>query len=397
MRNEAAKERSLSSLAADPVPACPPVAATTRPWPHGGDATAARPAGPRSSSKLATGLSTFPTESNIRVTNHLTPKTRWTFVYYYRARWYLPEAGVFGERDPLGPVNSVNLHQALGWDPQNVLDPNGLVGTLTTEYNYGIGGRKTPEGQRAWNEYFERQRQNPEVNLFKADKAALGLVFELNEVVSSLQRGDLLPAVDFTARHMFGVEPADHRRSWGVIRRLAFGIPYEGVALGDNIQFFDRGEAGIVAAIYTFDTTHHWEDGQWRENPVYGPMGFQGVEASLGIGMDYAVNIAPENNAGVSGNELTNSWSGYFHEFSLTPPGSPAGVSGFRSRLFIGVSYSVGVGLGALSLTHTYFHRKVGPVRLSSPFDAVALTMIYWQGAHNLPWVRKEINRRLGE
>jgi hypothetical protein len=319
-------------------------------------------------------------------------------VYYYRNRWYLPEAGVFGEKDPVGPVSSVDLYQALGRNPQNLLDPFGLmVGALTTEYDYGIGGRKTPQGQEAWDQYFKRQRENPEVDQFKQDKAALGLLFELNDVVSSLQRGDLLPAVDFTARHMFGVEPTDDRRSWGFVRRLAFGIPYEGVALGDNIQFFQRGEAGVVAAICTFDTTHHWEDRQWRESPVYGPMAFQGVEATLGIGMDYAVNIALENNRTASADQLTDSWSGYFHELSLTPPGSPAGVSGFRSRRFIGVSYSVGAGVGALSLTHTYFHRKIGPVRLSSPRDAVALTMVYWQGAYHLPWVREEIHRRLGE
>jgi len=47
-------------------------------------------------------------------------------LYSYRARWYDPELGDFLERDPLGPVDSPNLYQALGRNPINITDPQGL-------------------------------------------------------------------------------------------------------------------------------------------------------------------------------------------------------------------------------------------------------------------------------
>jgi hypothetical protein len=47
-------------------------------------------------------------------------------LYYYRARWYDPMLGDFLERDPLGPVDSPNLYQALGRNPINITDPQGL-------------------------------------------------------------------------------------------------------------------------------------------------------------------------------------------------------------------------------------------------------------------------------
>jgi RHS repeat-associated protein len=49
-------------------------------------------------------------------------------LYYYRARWYDPQLGDFLERDPLGPVDSPNLYQALGRNPINITDPQGLYG-----------------------------------------------------------------------------------------------------------------------------------------------------------------------------------------------------------------------------------------------------------------------------
>jgi RHS repeat-associated protein len=47
-------------------------------------------------------------------------------LYYFRARWYDPQLGDFLERDPLGPVDSPNLYQALGRNPINITDPQGL-------------------------------------------------------------------------------------------------------------------------------------------------------------------------------------------------------------------------------------------------------------------------------
>jgi RHS repeat-associated protein len=83
------------------------------------------PATPSSSRKLATGLSTFQIESNILVQKALTPKTRWTVVYDYRNRWYLPETGVFGERDPFELSGLPNLYTAFAASPYENGDPFG--------------------------------------------------------------------------------------------------------------------------------------------------------------------------------------------------------------------------------------------------------------------------------
>ncbi len=125
MRTEAAKERT-PPLAAARVSAHPGLPARTRHRPSLRAARPPRPAGRSSSRKLATGLSTIPIESNIRVTRHLTPKTRWTVVYDYRNRWYLPEAGVFGERDPEGYSNGPDLLAFCQSNAVNMVDPLGL-------------------------------------------------------------------------------------------------------------------------------------------------------------------------------------------------------------------------------------------------------------------------------
>jgi len=46
-------------------------------------------------------------------------------MYYYRARWHLPEAGVFGERDPVGYHDSVSFYQSMMNSPFNWADPWG--------------------------------------------------------------------------------------------------------------------------------------------------------------------------------------------------------------------------------------------------------------------------------
>jgi RHS repeat-associated protein len=48
-------------------------------------------------------------------------------LYYYRARWYDPILGDFLERDPLGPVDSPNLYQALGATPSTSPIPKGFT------------------------------------------------------------------------------------------------------------------------------------------------------------------------------------------------------------------------------------------------------------------------------
>jgi len=47
-------------------------------------------------------------------------------MYYYRARWYLPEGGVFGERDPVGYGDGQSVYGAFLSSPANRLDPSGF-------------------------------------------------------------------------------------------------------------------------------------------------------------------------------------------------------------------------------------------------------------------------------
>ncbi|NOZ79170.1 MAG: hypothetical protein GXP48_08345, partial [Acidobacteria bacterium] len=75
-------------------------------------------------------------------------------MYSYRNRWYLPETGVFGERDPLGPVDSVDLYQYVGYDPQNLRDPFGL----RDDWDVGPFGKTNPAYQRAMERYRNRPR-----------------------------------------------------------------------------------------------------------------------------------------------------------------------------------------------------------------------------------------------
>ena len=46
-------------------------------------------------------------------------------MYFYRARWYLPEAGVFGERDPVGYADSPSYYISFQASLPNLRDPSG--------------------------------------------------------------------------------------------------------------------------------------------------------------------------------------------------------------------------------------------------------------------------------
>ena len=75
-------------------------------------------------------------------------------MYYYRARWYLPAAGVFGERDPMDPSQGVNLYSYLNSNPVGILDPMGRqsfgpFGGFNYEPGNKVSPRRTP-GCAGW-------------------------------------------------------------------------------------------------------------------------------------------------------------------------------------------------------------------------------------------------------
>lgn len=58
-------------------------------------------------------------------------------MYYYRARWYLPDGGVFGERGPLGYHDSPSSYQWLGLAPVQLRDPSGERLAIRKYYDQG--------------------------------------------------------------------------------------------------------------------------------------------------------------------------------------------------------------------------------------------------------------------
>jgi RHS repeat-associated protein len=59
-------------------------------------------------------------------------------LYYYRARYYDPEAGRFLSRDPIGfSSGDTNLYAYVSGDPVNLVDPSGLQAKIDPP---GVGG-----------------------------------------------------------------------------------------------------------------------------------------------------------------------------------------------------------------------------------------------------------------
>jgi hypothetical protein len=71
-------------------------------------------------------------------------------MYDYRNRWYLPEAGVFGERDPVGFVQSPSPYAALRVNPANAIDPSGKIGAFDS-FN------EQPENREQQKKFFSGQ------------------------------------------------------------------------------------------------------------------------------------------------------------------------------------------------------------------------------------------------
>ena len=108
--------------------------------------------------------------------------------YYYRARWYLPEAGVFAERDPVGYVQSPSLYAELWIDPLNAIDPQGRIGAFDS-FN------ELPENQEQWRKFTSGEL--PKTEEERAFEHALGgsiilLSLPIAAVVAEVPSGVIL-------------------------------------------------------------------------------------------------------------------------------------------------------------------------------------------------------------
>jgi RHS repeat-associated protein len=288
-------------------------------------------------------------------------------MYYYRARWYLPEGGVFGERDPVGYGDSAGLYDVMNGDPANRFDPFGLLSAriapgqdpytcdkLRVEVNGRIylvspysGIVKDGETGR---------KLDPGDPRARAARRASGWDFEnsgLNDLISGLERGTRLFQNRWTA---------------GLTLEVAAAAP-NGFHGGVNIQFWLGGDNLPVGALYVFDTISPYFDDEEKDSFLKDEtFTMAGLTAGGGVAADVAFFLHPKFKMkdfnDMSDQELVDSWRGSFHDFAMSIPA--IGVGFFSSYTYEGFSLSFkGIGAGVFA-SHTNFHLFVGPFRSSS-------------------------------
>ncbi|MCU0293406.1 MAG: HNH endonuclease, partial [Thermoanaerobaculaceae bacterium] len=107
-------------------------------------------------------------------------------LYDHRARFYDPTTQTFLEPDPLGPVDSPNLYQAFGLDPQNNTDPLGLCGWWSDtpcREELAQAAEKVKGAVAGW---FERNKQQAERIVEQHKQVAQKSGAELKRVYGAL-------------------------------------------------------------------------------------------------------------------------------------------------------------------------------------------------------------------
>ncbi|RMD59942.1 hypothetical protein D6833_10745, partial [Candidatus Parcubacteria bacterium] len=178
--------------------------------------------------------------------------------YYYRARWYLPEAGVFAERDPVVFLDGQSQHLALAGDAENRIDPSGLMTHLLD-----LEERKLlREGEVG---DFEDLSAALDFIVAVVRKAAWGLVFE--PFIPTEQNADVIQPRP-TYRYVF-VNDSGAKQYWDVENPGSFS------PLDDHFSFYwrvdDWVESGVLQVAH--ETAHAWFDYQ-TELPET-PLGFR--------------------------------------------------------------------------------------------------------------------------
>ncbi len=247
--------------------------------------------------------------------------------YYYRARWYLPEMGGFGERNPIDPSQSVNSYNFLNVDPPNFEDPQGK------QFGAYGGFNSEPENKELRRRYLAGQ--GADYGRFTA-----GLVAEAWGVVTDPENG-------FTPIVGGG----------------------EGLHIGVNLQFWSRSNGDVLAGIFAFDSHGAVLERELakRDWGPFGPWGIMGEGASLALAVDTARYRGREKNGflDLDDDVVIDRWKGEFTTVGFSAPGLSLG--GFWSHYYVGLEISAGIfgqGIGAVgSIT---YYEPVASTRLSS-------------------------------
>ncbi len=292
-------------------------------------------------------------------------------MYFYRARWYLPEMGEFAERDPLSYRDSVSLTQFLGYSTPNILDPLGL-------------GAQAPSKDQppVLFPFKEQEEETPDVPVDPWPVPLMPLVgrrmtigpapdLEVTETQRELMRELLhgmerLARVDYQDRFVvsFLLDQAEkHQGSSGVSPEAMVVGGALGLHLGLNFQIFYNRSGDYSVGLFGFETLRtpiklfrgeeiHYEH---ELQKISGPTGTLGFNAGAAL----AVNIAVADS---SAQNNPNRWTGYFDTVSgsaVIPIGHvpvPVSASYFRSEAFQGAEVGPSTPGFGIAYTRPYFH-----------------------------------------
>jgi len=251
-------------------------------------------------------------------------------MYSYRARWYLPEAGEFAERDPVGYGPSPNLQQLLGYSSPNKWDPYGNRG----DWDYAPGGKHNRNGSWLGAAPIHTPAQSGGPAHISGDPF-----------------GTVGIGVEFFAAAGVPHSPQKGHASDNWLEESFSGA---GVLEGADFQFWARPDGSLLGALFLYDNVNGVLTEKWMtgDSGPFGPTGVFGEGASFGIVVNEAVykGPEPEGHWALSDTKVIQSWAGIFGGLSVAA--GPVSIGAFWSPTYTGVSVGMGVGAGgALSIT----------------------------------------------
>ena len=263
-------------------------------------------------------------------------------MYHYRARWYLPEAGVFGERDPVGYAQTPNLYGYMDEDPANLLDPMGR------QFGAYGGFNSEPENKELWRKYSSGENRDD-------GRLTVGIVAE----------------------------------AWGVATKIGPGY-YEdfggkGIHVGYNYQLWRRRDGTILRGLFFFDNVTAVRQRKLHGDQLslpFGPWGIIGEGASVGVSGNVAWFIGATTPGGyqdLSDDDILRFWMGEFRSVGAAFPGGSG--SAFWSKSYWGLELSggrAGIGFGGMA-SITYYDATT----LSAEYSRIKADLIEIASAGN--------------